>query len=397
MSSLLGGWNAVASVLATIFAFCAYGIYAMDMKYGEVGLETVLSSGFLSMDQLALVRIICGLCVWSTCLHMLFDPTGLTIQVITPHGRAKALRLQGIQRFTAFTQWSWAMQGWYFGLCTILWLLKKYYPMVLLDSSYGLAPFLPRLCHALWMMYELSVTMSFMVSSVVTFVLIPQARKKGLPIDNYYRPLTLAMHNLNVLFMTIELGVNSFRFCWTHIFVTTIWGFLYILFAWWWYKKMGVFFYFFLDYHNKVAVLFHLGLLSLMSCFYGMCAFVANYVQNKSSGDDAQYWPFYTLLCLSIFIMKWPAGEEWSIVTNAMRDTWNGIPYKQKAPDKKGMAAALAAATLKDPKKKKEQQEEVAPEPTRRSARSRSKSGAKGSDDKAKGRSRSRSRSKGRR
>lgn len=391
----LGGFSAVASVLGVIFAFCSYGIYTMDMKYGEVSLDTVLSSGFLSGDQLALVRILCGLCVWSTCLHMLFDPSGLTIQVITPYGRAKALHLKGIQRFTAFTQWSWAMQGWYFGLCTILWFLKKYYPMVLEDSSYGLAPFIPRLCHMLWMMYELSVTMSFMVSSLVTFALIPQAKKKGLPIDNYYRPLTLLMHNLNVLFMTIELGINSFRFCWTHIFVTTIWGFLYILFAWWWYKKMGVFFYFFLDYHNKVAVLFHLGLLSLMSCYFSMCAFVANYVQNKTSGDDVQYWPFYTLLGFSIFIMKWPSGKEWSIVTNAMRDTWNGIPYNQKPPDKNGIAAALAGATLKDEKTRRRETKETAPAPpTRKSPRARARSRS-GGDDKAKGRSRSRS--KGRR
>ena len=395
----LGGKRAVGTFLTFMFSLCVFGMYMCDMQYGAVGVQDVITSNFLSKDQLALVRIVCGFVVWSTCIHMLVDPTGLTIQVMTPYGEPKALHVVGISRFTAFTQWSWALQGWYFGFCTILWFLDKYYPMVLIDKSYGVTPYVTPLSYAVWIIYELSVTMSFIVSSLVTFALIPQAKGKGLPIDNYFRPLTLMMHNLNVLFMTIELGINSFQFVMAHIFVPAMWGFTYIFFAWWWYNHTGVFFYFFVDYHHKKSVIMHAGLLTLMSCYFALCAAVATYIQHKSTGEN-EFWPWLALLAFSVFCMKWPAGKEWSIVTNAMVDTWNRVPYKQAPPNKKALAAAKAGATLKKPpratkkktnKPEAEAEAEVeaeAAEPARNSVRSRSRSGDnKASNGKSKSRS----------
>lgn len=346
MANYLGGLKAVASTLLAIILGCMYGIHTLDMKYGQVGLDDVLTSHMMGTNTLALVRILCGSIVWVTCIHMLIDTRGPTLQVITPYGKPKALKLEGIARFTAFTQWSWAMQGWYFFFTTMLWVLNRYYPHVLTDSSYGLAPHVNTICFALWIMYELSVTMSFLVTTVVTFILIPKNRDKKLPIDNYYRPLTLMMHNFNVFFMTLELGLNSFKFCHTHILVVAIWGISYVVFAWFWYKYKGVFFYFFLDYHSDVAVLYHLGLLSLMSFFYAMCAFVANYIHAKSTGDTDNDIPFYILLAFSCFIMKWPKGAEWDAVWDAIKDNYEGRAYVQAPPTKAGLALALEGATM---------------------------------------------------
>ena len=107
-----------------------------------------------------------------------------------------------------------------------------------------------------------------------------------------------------------------------------------------------MFFYFFLDYHSDVAVLYHLGLLSLMSFFYAMCAFVANYIHAKSTGDTDNDIPFYILLAFSCFIMKWPKGAEWDAVWDAIKDNYEGRAYVQAPPTKAGLALALEGATM---------------------------------------------------
>ena len=110
--------------------------------------------------------------------------------------------------------------------------------------------------------------MAFLVTTIVSFVLIPATENKGLSADNYYRPLPLVMHNFNVLFMSDRLGLNKLRFHLPHLAFAALWGIAYVFFAWVWYQYSGVFFYFFLDYNHHLAVLYHLGLVALMVFYF---------------------------------------------------------------------------------------------------------------------------------
>ena len=342
------------------------------MAEGKVTIDTILSSSVLTTNQLAIVRICCGLVIWSTCLHMLTDRKGITLRIMTPYGRPKVLSLYYIERFAAFTQWSWVMQGWYFAITTVIWYLTEYRPEILSDP--GVSAYLPTISFALWIMFELSVTMAFLVTTVVTYVLIPSTETKGLSADNYYRPLPLIMHNFNVLFMSLELGLNNIRFHLPHLAFAALWGITYVFFAWFWYQYKGVFFYFFLDYNQKLAVPFHLGLIGLMTFFFFACSLMGNYVDTHAVGGIFNT-PFMCLMTFTVSIMKWPRRGEWQKhVFQAIIDTWNGKSYVQPPLSKKQLAIALKAATLKEEKSDKKKSssaddEEGEPKPTRRSSR----------------------------
>ena len=381
--NLLGGFRSVATILGVVLAICIYVIEVGDMSFGKVSLDVVLHSNVLSKNELAVVRLLCGLVIWSTVLHILVDPTGIKLSIVTPYGKPKMLHLKHMERFAAFTQWSWVMQGIYFGVTSIMWYLSEYRPEVLSDPSYGFTPLIPYISFALWCIYELSVTMAFLVTTVVTFVLIPAQEKKGLPVDNYYRPLPLIMHNFNVLFMSLELGLNSYTFHMPHLVVAAIWGLCYVVFAWVWYEMKGVFFYFFLDYNQKHAVLYHLGLIGLMCGFFCASFYLANMVKSYK-GESVFNAPFMSLLLFVVCIMKWPKWEmaEWDEhVFQAIKDTWNGKMFVQPPMTKEQLRIALAGATLKEEKKTSLSRKSPAAseaKPRRRSARSRSRSrGAK--------------------
>lgn len=389
---VLGGFNAVCTVLIAISGLCAWSIYSMDMRFTKVTISEILSSSVLTSQQLFLVRLCCGMVVWSTCLHILTDRTGITLRIPTPYGRPKVLFMRHFERFAAFTQWSWVMQAWYFGITTVLYFISEYRPEILMDPAFGVKPYLPTVASVLWIMYELSVTMAFLVTTIVTFVLIPATEKKGLSADNYYRPLPLIMHNFNVLFMSLELGLNNVRFHLPHLAFAALWGIAYVFFAWLWYRYTGVFFYFFLDYNHPFAALYHLGLVGLMAFFFIACSIMGNYVDTHAVGNIFNT-PFLCLMAFTISIMKWPRLEEWDKhVFRAIIDTWNRKPYVQPPFSKKQLAIALKGATLKEEKGMAKvdnvDDEDDAPVPIKRSSRRLARGGV--------GRSRSRSRSSGR-
>jgi len=121
-----------------------------------------------------------------------------------------------------------------------------------------------------WILYEVSFSTSFLVTIVVTFVLIPATRANKLPDDVFFHPAAVSMHNLNVIFMTIETLLGRLTFFTMHFPFVIMFGILYVLFAWYWNSVKGVFYYFFLDYNRNWAILWHFGLL-IMVIFYQIC------------------------------------------------------------------------------------------------------------------------------
>jgi hypothetical protein len=342
--SMLSPKRQVDILLFCIVGACTYGFNTLDLNFDQIGIDDILqsSSSYLSVDTFGLIRIICGSVIWLTCLHILVDPTGLTIQVLdtsTSSGKGKKkgsstvqktsgrkffkLHLVGIERFTPFTLWCWSLQGWYFGITTIVFVLSKYDPSLLQHWS------MPYIARSLWVMYEISFAMAYLVTLSVTFALIPQAKKNDLPYDNFFKPLPLLMHNANVLFMAIELGLNSLQFSASHLLFCTIFGITYVLFAWYWYTIKGMFYYFFIDYHQPYALAFHVALISVMITFFSLGNTLSYAI--KSYATESEY-PFIALLLFTLLIMKFPERSEWYIVSDAIMDTWHGNTYVQGEP-----------------------------------------------------------------
>lgn len=74
--------------------------------------------------------------------------------------------------------------------------------------------------------------MAYLVSVVVTFVLIPGGKQQGLPTANFFKVLPLLMHNANVVFMALELVLNRIPFCAMHFPFVLIYGSAYVIFSW---------------------------------------------------------------------------------------------------------------------------------------------------------------------
>lgn len=328
-------------LLVCILGACTYGFNTLDLNFDSVGIADILqsSSSYLSVDGFGMLRILCGSVIWLTCLHLLVDPTGLTIQVLdtsSAKGKKKSsavqkasgrkfskLHLVGIERFTPFTLWCWSLQGWYFGITSIVFVLSKYDPSLLQHWA------MPYIANVLLVMYEISFSMAYLVTLSVTFALIPQAKKNNLPYDNFFKPLPLLMHNANVLFMAIELGFNSLQFSTSHLLFCTAFGITYVLFAWYWYEVKGMFYYFFIDYHHPYALAFHVALISIMCTFFSLGNTLSYAL--KSYATESGY-PLIALMLFTLLIMKFPEREEWYIVSDAIMDTWQGNTYVQGVP-----------------------------------------------------------------
>lgn len=124
------------------------------------------------------------------------------------------------------------------------------------------------LLNATWVLFEIGFPMSFVVSSMVSFVLIPFAKKAGLPTDNFYILVPLLMHNANILFMAIELVVNRVPFAIWHFPFILLYGTSYAVFSWVWNHYHGYYFYFFLDYTRPGAILWYVALMVIVAVFF---------------------------------------------------------------------------------------------------------------------------------
>ena len=99
---LLGGFNAVFTVLSAILGLCAWSIFSLDMKFGKVTVDDLISSSVLTNQTLFLTRICCGIVIWSTCIHILVDRTGITLRIPTPYGRPKVLSFEAFGEIFSF-------------------------------------------------------------------------------------------------------------------------------------------------------------------------------------------------------------------------------------------------------------------------------------------------------
>eukprot|EP00466_Bigelowiella_natans_P020859 jgi/Bigna1/132277/aug1.17_g6985 len=191
--------------------------------------------------------------------------------------------LRGMTRLTTFTVWCWLLQGVYFFLATMASLHLLPVSMIPLQ----------------WILFELSLAMALLVTIVVTFVLVPMSQSRGYPMDFLFKWTVLAMHNLNTLFMLLELVLNRFDIHAYHFPAVLVYGVAYVLFAWaneqW---GVGIFYYFFLDYTRPYAILGYLGLFIAVTVFYSFAYWI-------DLVFEAHRWIAFLVIPASNAIMLW--------------------------------------------------------------------------------------------
>jgi len=236
--------------------------YNTEHQWSPIDVETLANTqipSIVSPFALAYFRLAAALTIWGTVLFIIFDPVGFPLVVLDENESEKIVKLHGLSRLTTFTVWSWMLQGFYFTFATLCSFVKLYPSVFSSDMHSNCSDYMSPLA---FILFEISFPVAFLVSSVVTFVLIPFERKNSpATFDGYFLFHNLLMHNANIIFMTVEFFANDLHFTFHHYVYMLIYGLSYIIFSWGWKKYCNILYYFFLDYERKDAVFWHIGLL----------------------------------------------------------------------------------------------------------------------------------------
>jgi hypothetical protein len=130
-------------------------------------------------------------------------------------------------------------------------------------------------------LFEISFPVAFMVSTVVTYVLIPHAKKAKMPLDNFFVLVPLLMHNANIVFMATEIIINKIPFAIWHFPFVVLYGASYAVFSWFWKYYKGYYFYYFMDYTREWAIVWYIILLTIAAVFF-LIGYASSYLMNCS-------------------------------------------------------------------------------------------------------------------
>jgi len=311
------------TVLVLVFILTSVAIYLClewDLKWETISMEDVYSSDVISTRWLLAWRLFAGSIIWSSLIHLIFDPIGLRLKLLSGNDdRLIDVHLVGLGRFCPFTVWCWTLQGVYFAITIICGMAHEFVPHILQRDLFFMHRNAQEIASIAWVMFEISFALAFLVTFMVTFVLIPGSVKRGIPIQNFYAFLPLLMHNMNVTNMAVELFINKFTFEKSHVLFAFFFADIYSVFAIVLHKMRGFLFYFFLDYNKPMAPVWLMTLISVFSCFF-MLGYFLNKVVNEgyltNGMDGYESVPLYLFVALTLFIMKFPEREHLHIAYN---------------------------------------------------------------------------------
>ena len=113
-----------------------------------------------------------------------------------------------------------------------------------------------------------SCACALLVTVTVTFMLIPEAHKRGDEFGHYFLWDSQMMHNGNVIMLGIELAVTGTSIGIGHISFPILFGSAYVIFSALFAMRAGFYFYDFIDPRLNGAPVIHMTLLAVLGCMY---------------------------------------------------------------------------------------------------------------------------------
>ena len=177
-SEKMSSFTSCLLLLITFAGASLYGLLSLDLQWEMYDLKSIIlcnESYNIDARILHYFRLCNFMLMLYTVYHQLCDKEGINLKILQ-RGKLRSERIRGMQRFTMFTVWSWNLQLLYFGLSSYL---------TFIDG--GNENFI-RLCVVL---YELSFSLAFLVTIITTFILLPTQLERGIPVDNFFRPMCM--------------------------------------------------------------------------------------------------------------------------------------------------------------------------------------------------------------
>jgi len=131
-----------------------------------------------------------------------------------------------------------------------------------------------------WVSFEVLYAFAWLVFFACWCALLPMAYCSGHhhDVSLLLNPLSLLLHNANVLIMEAELIFSDWSMRLEHFPFCLMFGMVYVVFSWWLHSKSGHWIYFLLDY-DRVGVLGFVTLMVCLALFYWLGIFSASLVK----------------------------------------------------------------------------------------------------------------------
>src|SRR5262245_13112462 len=178
------GFTCVAIVIASVTISAVWGV-VHDTGIAVVSWRDVAESDFLPLGAVLLFRCACAAVTLYTLLCVYCDQESLELRY-----RDAKVHLRRHSRWSTFTIWCFTLLFYYFTLAA-------YCSGAAIIGCGAVVP--SGVVLATLVLFEVSYPMSLLVTAVVTFVLVPVARRYNHPMGRMFRWRALMMHNGNVL------------------------------------------------------------------------------------------------------------------------------------------------------------------------------------------------------
>ena len=187
----------------------------------------------------------------------------------------------GPRMYSFYTVWNYTLLLFYFTSVTIFTFITNY-------SKYGVPDtrFFNYYRSFVWMIFQCECTLALLVDLTVWFILVPFS-SNPLKFLNF---TSISMHILNLIFLFIDLSLNSLPIHFHYGAFVTIIGLCYIVFSWLYYAQTSKWDYFFMDTSKPgnaiwLTLVFTLHLLS-WTFVWKLAQYKQNYHSKKQSGND---------------------------------------------------------------------------------------------------------------
>ena len=282
------GFSVVAFVIGGVVVvalWCVSGGVAAP----AVALRDIGASELVSLPLLLSLRLLCASVALYTLLSVYFNRAGLRMSY-----QGSTVHISRLRRWTTFTVWCFTALFLYFALAAFC-------SAMLLAGRGEQIP--AAVAQAALILFAVSYPVNFLVTAVMSFVLIPTALRTDFPVTRMFRWRPLIMHNGNVLMMQLAMLIAPPPVSLAHLPYALLFGCAYAIFSWLWFHRTGVFYYFFLDYRRPYAIAAYLGLLAVLTLFYGL-----GYGLASAARQAENRWWLYPLIGLATLAVTrlWP-------------------------------------------------------------------------------------------
>ena len=223
----------------------------------NVSKSVISESTIIPLWTLVAFRTIVAICGVSTLIYVVVGVKREALLYHTTSKEFEIIPMGGLWRLSTFTCWSFLGLSLAFttlALCSWAEILGLGLPNIILQFAI--------------IIYPVIFANSLFVTMVVTFILIPQTHKRGDPLENWFKFPEQMMHNLNTVFLVLELVLGNLPINLQSIPLVIIFGISYVIFAAYNEKKTGIYFYSFLDPRSSKAAIIHIALLlGSLICF----------------------------------------------------------------------------------------------------------------------------------